>query len=379
MPLIDVTVCGPGPALEPHWHDLVGRASPNVFMAPAALAAADGLGVSDIQVLLAWEHDGAGKRLVGWWALQQRSMEPGWPKFLMGPPFSYAFLSDPVVEKGFASVVIPAFYDAIARAPHLPKLIRLQHLDAYSEAGAAILDACKNSYSTLVTERRRPFASQEANLKKSGSTRKKLRQDWNKLSALGRVDVVNERSAVPAQSAFETFLTLEAASWKGAKGTAFLSRAADAGFARRLAANMAAGQALSVALLQLDGRAIAAQVLLYSGNMAYTWKTAYDQDFAKYSPGALLVEKVTGEVLATPGITAIESCSLESGFMGQLWEGRRTSVDLLVHVGRQRSLGLDILAGRERAYKTAKKARDQVRVAAQSVRAIVLAAFAGVT
>ena len=46
-------------------------------------------------------------------------------------------------------------------------------------------DACQSA---------RPFATRDFGVKRSGSTRKKLRQDWNRLSALGAVDVVNDRT-----------------------------------------------------------------------------------------------------------------------------------------------------------------------------------------
>jgi CelD/BcsL family acetyltransferase involved in cellulose biosynthesis len=356
-------VCRPGPALEPLWNDLIGRASANVFMASAALQAAQASAVASVHVLLAWQDAGGGKRLVGWWALQERAMAPGWPKFLMAPPFRHAFVSDPVVETGLASSVIPAFFDAVERDPRLPKLIRLHHLDADSEAGRAVMDAValRGGHSTKLSERLRPYASQASNLKKSGSTRKKLR---------------NDRAPAQALAAFEIFLALEAKSWKGAKGTALLCSENDTAFVRTLVSNMSLRQDVSVALLQLNGRAIAAQVLFYSGNMAYTWKTAFDSDYAKFSPGALLVEKVTRQILVLPGVEAIESCSPEGGFMEQLWEGRRSSVDLLMHVGQQRSFGFDILAGRERAYKTLRKARDKVRLVSAGARVPGLAAFA---
>ena len=90
-------------------------------------------------------------------------------------------------------------------------------------------------------------------MKRSGSTRKKLRQDWNRLSALGAVDIVNNR-APDAREAFETFLTLENASWKGARGTALLCNAADAAFARQMIAALAERGNASVALLRVDGR-----------------------------------------------------------------------------------------------------------------------------
>src|SRR5207244_6506018 len=110
MPPIHVEICRPDPALEPLWKDLLGRACGNAFMAPAALAAAESLAFARIHVLLAWQHADGGKRLVAWWALQERAMVPGWPKFLLGPPFRYAFVSAPVIETGYDTSVNSALF-----------------------------------------------------------------------------------------------------------------------------------------------------------------------------------------------------------------------------------------------------------------------------
>jgi hypothetical protein len=91
-------------------------------------------------------------------------------------------------------------------------------------------------------------------------------------------------------------------------------------------------------------------VLLYSGDMAYTWKTAFDAEFAKYSPGALLVDKVTDELFDHQAMTMIESCSPESGFMAQLWTGRRMTVDMLVDVSARKSFSFTLAAFAERAH-----------------------------
>jgi CelD/BcsL family acetyltransferase involved in cellulose biosynthesis len=118
--------------------------------------------------------------------------------------------------------------------------------------------------------------------------------------------------------ALETFLELERRSWKGAKGTALLCDEADATFVRRLVGDIAGQSCASVALLCVNGRAIAAQVLMYCGSTAYTWKTAFHADFAGYSPGTLLIKNVTGALFATPGIATIDSCSAEGSFMARL-------------------------------------------------------------
>jgi hypothetical protein len=100
-------------------------------------------------------------------------------------------------------------------------------------------------------------------------------------------------------------------------------------------------------------------VLLYCGRTAYTWKTAFHADFAKYSPGMLLIDKITEDLLRDGGVDAIESCSPDGSFMGQLWTGRRSTVDLLVDVGA--SMNFAVVAFGERAYSQARRLRNSLR------------------
>jgi hypothetical protein len=212
-----------------------------------------------------------------------------------------------------------------------------------------------------LSERGRPFACRESGQKLSGSTRKKLRQDWNRLCAQGTVDIVHAQTPTALREAFEVFLAMEAKGWKGAQGTSLLSCEQDAAFVRQLLANLGGQKAASVAMLRLDGQPIAAQVLLYCGRRAYTWKTAFDEDYRRYSPGALLVDRLTEQLLARADIDTIDSCSPEGGFMTQLWAGRRSTIDLLVTVEPRRSPSFVLAALVERGYRQLKRQRDRLR------------------
>ena len=100
---------------------------------------------------------------------------------------------------------------------------------------------------------------------------------------------------------------------------------------------------------------------MYCGTTAYTWKTAFDAEYAKYSPGALLIDKITDELFAGSGIVAINSCAAEASFMGQLWAGRRPTVDLLIDIGARKSVGYRIEAARQLAYQRLRSWRDGFR------------------
>ncbi|ABE62358.1 conserved hypothetical protein [Nitrobacter hamburgensis X14] len=362
--MISVNICSPTPDMAAPWDDLVRRASSNVFMNPVALTVANETGFARVQVLLAWDSAGPG-RLVGIWAFQVRRISPLWPALLEALPYNYAFLSNPVVDPAYVGEVIPAFLSAIRDSSLLPKVISLKSLDAEAPSFEMLVNALKEQGSTRLrlTESTRPFATPDVGVKRSGSTRKKLRQDWNRLSGAGAVDIVNNR-APDTREAFETFLKLEAASWKGARGTALLCNAADATFARQMVAALAERGNASVALLRVDGRAIAAQVLMYCGTTAYTWKTAFSSDYAKYSPGALLIDRITDDLFSSAGVAEIDSCSYEGSFMAQLWAGRRKMADLLIDVGPGKSLAFSLEAIRQRGYDQLRRLRDRIRTGA---------------
>jgi hypothetical protein len=361
--MISVTIDSPIPDIGPQWDDLIRRASSNVFMNPAALQAASETGFAAIKVLLAWEQGAGQRKLVGVWALRLRRAAPFWPVVLEALPYNYAFLSSPVVDPSCMDEVIGAFFAAIENSPALPKVVSLPSLDAECPSYPAMRKelAAREGTPLILCETARPFATREFGVKRSGSTRKKLRQDWNRLSALGAVDVVNDRTPGAAERAFEAFLALEKASWKGAQGTALLSDSQDAAFVRRLFQRLAAQKDASVALLRLDGEAIAAQVLMYCGTTAYTWKTAFDAEYGKYSPGALLIDKVTEELFAGPDILAINSCAAEASFMAQLWAGRRAMVDMLIDIGPGTTLGFRLEAARLLGYQRLRGWRNWLR------------------
>ncbi|MBN9015405.1 MAG: GNAT family N-acetyltransferase [Rhizobiales bacterium] len=361
--MISVSICSPSSDVAAAWADLAGRAASNVFMEPTALRVAEATGFADVRMLLAWDDAATPRRLVGLWALQVKRIASFWPSVLDSRPFNYAFLSTPVIDPAYVDDVMPAMLAAVQHDPELPKVLHLHSFEQETPCFAALQRELtkQGGAQRILDETNRPYATRDEGVKKSGSTRKKLRQDWNRLSALGAVDVVNDRTPVRVREAFEAFLKLEQASWKGARGTALLCDDADASFVRELVAKLSAEGRASVALLRVDGKAIATQVVMYSGRTAYTWKTAFDAEYARYSPGMLLVDKVTDQLFADPTIESIDSCSYEDGFMAKLWTARRKMVEMLVHVGPGTSAAFALEQARLLGYHEAKRIRNQWR------------------
>lgn len=315
---------------DSEWADLMRRAAPNVFMDPAAASAAAATSDTRIITLTARE----GQTLRGVWTMGVTRPLRIAGAVLTLPPYEYAFLSNPVIDRDHTQAVAGAFIRALAGRRDVPQTLRLRYLDG-DEASYTALVAAFTEQGARVRElgqRERAFAWRDHGIKKSGSTRKKLRQDRNRLAGTGDLAYSNVRDAASVAANLEIFLEMEMAGWKGENGTAILSSPRDAAFARRFIANLAAEGCASVAMLALDGKPIATQVLLYSGRTAYTWKTAYDARHGKHSPGALLVDSVTEELFGADEIDAVESCSPDGSFMETMWSGRRQTMDLLVEL-----------------------------------------------
>src|SRR5215218_4377159 len=134
--MISVDIRAPDLALIPHWDALARRANANAFMHPAALVAATETGFARVHVLLAWDAD----VLVGLWALRERRVVP-FVSFLAAPPYEYCFVSSPVLDPFHAAAVMQAFFDAIAAASELPKVIQLKLLDGNAPAFAPMMAA----------------------------------------------------------------------------------------------------------------------------------------------------------------------------------------------------------------------------------------------
>ena len=101
----------------------------------------------------------------------------------------------------------------------------------------------------------------------------------------GRVTTV-DRGGDPR--ALQTFLELEASGWKGRSGTALLRRPGHADFFRDMCARFSAAGRLELRSMEIAGRPAAMTCSLRAGDGLYQLKSAYDENYAKYSPGVLI-------------------------------------------------------------------------------------------
>ncbi len=126
-------------------------------------------------------------------------------------------------------------------------------------------------------------------------------------------------------------IDLEAAGWKGEKGTALKSDPAIAAAATEALANLGHADKLRFWELRLDGKVIASMFAMVEGTDAWLGKIAYDESLARYSPGVLLVLHATECLFAEGAITHIDSSAIPNHPMiDSLWRDRVAMADVLV-------------------------------------------------
>ena len=120
--------------------------------------------------------------------------------------------------------------------------------------------------------------------------------------------------------------------------------------------------------LYLDGQPVSMQIVMRAGAVAFTWKTAYDEQFQDFSPGMLLLEDYTAAFLADQSIAYVDSCSHDdSGYMAA-WTERQTMADIWIDVRRGGSLTFRVLGGLQKRYRDARGAAKNARLALLSRR-----------
>ncbi|MBB4065198.1 GNAT family N-acetyltransferase [Gellertiella hungarica] len=158
-----------------------------------------------------------------------------------------------------------------------------------------------------------------------------MRRQRNHLSALGRLSYEVARQPADVRVRMEEFLALEARGWKGTKRTAMVLDRYRAAFAREAITNLAESDAVRIHTLDLNGRAVATMIVFIVSGEAYTWKTAYDEAYAKYSPGKLLMENLTEWHLDDANIVRTDSCAVpDHPIMARFWREREEMGTLVI-------------------------------------------------
>jgi CelD/BcsL family acetyltransferase involved in cellulose biosynthesis len=130
---------------------------------------------------------------------------------------------------------------------------------------------------------------QEPEQKFNGKRRNTFRRQLRLAEAVAPVSFeVLSPSPVEVEPLLDEVYRVEAAGWKGERGTALAKDAARGAFFRRYAASASREGILRLGFMRLGGRAIAVDLVVECGERFWGFKHGYDEAFARFSPGILL-------------------------------------------------------------------------------------------
>ena len=167
----------------------------------------------------------------------------------------------------------------------------------------------------------------------SSKKRKELRRQHKRLSELGGLRFIRCSDDRSLSEWIDGFLDLEQSGWKGAAGSALASSKPTAALFRQALSAAAECGRLERLSLELDGRPVAMLVNFITAPGAFSFKTAFDEDFARFSPGMLLqLENL--ELLARPEIRWADSCAAaDHSMIERIWREKRRMVHVNVGIG----------------------------------------------
>lgn len=191
--------------------------------------------------------------------------------------------------------------------------------------------------------------------------RKELRRQANRLAEQGAVHFRRWQADEPVAPWVDAFLALEARGWKGRAGSALASHSdTEAWFRAILPAAADAGK-LDMRALDLDGRPLAMLVNFLCPPGGFSFKTAFDEDYARFSPGVLLQQENL-DLLGDARIGWIDSCAAPGHPMiDSVWRERRRLVWINVPLsGAADRLRFAALVRIERAWRRWKRSAPPV-------------------
>jgi hypothetical protein len=315
---------------------------PNVFFNPRFLAPAMPR-LEDREVKLAVIRDGDEYRnrlrLLVPFSVERPAVPLGVPVMrTWSSPFGP--IGTPLVDHDDPIGVVEDFFGMLSR-PHLklPKVFVLPDMRLDGPLASVLATVAETRGLTMVTTGKadRPVLEStldgEAYLKASlrAHHHREFRRLKRRLGDLSKLEHIVARGPDEIRHAIESFLTLEASGWKGRERTAMAIDRFRAAFAREAVHRLAEHDMCRIHSLTLDGRTIACLVVFVEAGVAYTWKTAYDETLATYSPGTLLMIEVTKQHLDDPNVMMTDSCAVpDHPVMSRLWSERKPMGSLVI-------------------------------------------------
>ncbi|MFG0336207.1 MAG: GNAT family N-acetyltransferase [Maioricimonas sp. JB049] len=312
--------------------------------------------------------------LCGFFPLEERRRWRGLPVRVWSLwQHPYSFLSTPLIRSGQGTICIAALLDALSHEPGRPAVLDLPDIDGAGPFHRALTDVISeralNAF--CVSERSRAFLETGDDWQQyvaeslTSHNRRELRRQRRRLAEQGDIAVRVNNGNGFFDYWMEQFLDLEAAGWKGEAGTAIGLDERHRQFFREITCAAAERKQLMLLGLFLNNEPVAMKWNFRSAAGSFAFKIAYDEKYARFSPGVHLEIENIRVLQQMPSIRWMDSCAVPQHFMiNRLWRQRRTIRHVLVSTGR---LAGDAVVG---LAPLARVVRRRLRTSSRRIAAI---------
>lgn len=254
---------------------------------------------------------------------------------------SNAFLGLPLVAAGHEREFWTGLLDWCDRNAGTALFLHLHAIPTDGPVYEALRDICRREGRTarVVHRYERALLSSDLGAEAyfegsvSGKKRKELRRQAARLADLGPVQFERTTAADGVNSWVDAFLELESSGWKGSEGSALACDPAKAEFFRKALAGAAQAGRLERLAMTVDGRPVAMLATFIAPPGAFSFKTAYDETLAKYSPGVLM-QRENLAVLDRDDVAWSDSCAApDHPMIERIWREKREIVRVSIAIG----------------------------------------------
>jgi hypothetical protein len=334
----------------PEWQELADSAiEPNVFyepwfLLPAMEAFSPEQGLEFVLIFApdTAQFSGRPRVLCGLFPLERRNHYRRLPvSALTLWRHVHCYLCTPLLKRGYERECIKVFFDFLAE--HKARLMEFSWIrgggpfhqllvDRFNET-AQLNDLCEAYTRALF----RPAKNADEYLQSALplKQRKGLQRRKAQLDALGNVEYRTLQQPQDLQSWISGFLEVEASGWKAREGSALSCNTTAAKFFNSITSAAYQRGRLLMQALYLDEKPIAYRCALLAAPGSFSFKIAFDENYAHFSPGVLLHLENIYHLHECPEIRWMDSCtSPDNSLLNHLWPDRRAIVTVLAGTGR---------------------------------------------
>ena len=252
------------------------------------------------------------------------------------------FCGIPLIERGYEEAFWTAYLANCDQQARTSRFAHFSRLPADCAVTRALRTVCLSQHRQMqivhresravLNDGRTPDAHLASSMTPKG--RKELRRQRRRLEELGTVEIVRSRSQEGLQRWIEDFLLLETRGWKGESGSSLASDThTTALFIQALSSSAELGR-LERLSLTLDGKPIAMLATFLAHPGSFSFKTAFDEDYRRFSPGMQLqIENLA--LLDDRDLAWCDSCAAPNHPMiERIWRDKREMVSITVEAGR---------------------------------------------